>query len=299
MNEVKTARHAVNPSSEWIARNRSIMLSQIKNTVDCEKQASAGDWLQAISVFFQPRGMVYAVARPVFVFALMLVLGTAGWLSTVSAAHNSLPGDMMYPVKLATEKTQVAVVEVLQGNAASAEMRLSFVSRRAEELDKINNSVQLDEKTKKTKATEVVAQMQAEVKNVNDKLEAAKIDAPIEAKAVAAVIDSKTVEIKNILQETSADVSTKETVAAVDLLSKSTELVKQMPIASAPTSTPVLAEAPTSTPVLDTPTSTPALTKTIHQVTSTPIKLNEKLPPIELAPEVVDTSTPVHLETWD
>ena len=63
----------------------------------------------------------------VAVFALVIMCG-----STVGASTNALPGDLLYPVKIATEKIQAFFTF---GSDAKAELYLKLAERRVEEIE--------------------------------------------------------------------------------------------------------------------------------------------------------------------
>jgi len=44
---------------------------------------------------------------------LILGMGIGGWIATVAASSGSLPGEWLYPAKIATEKTQVVMANVV------------------------------------------------------------------------------------------------------------------------------------------------------------------------------------------
>ena len=67
---------------------------------------------------------------PVLVWTCVLVIVMSGWGITVASA-NSQPGDLLYPVKLATERVRFALTLQPEGRA---ELRLSFADRRLAEL---------------------------------------------------------------------------------------------------------------------------------------------------------------------
>jgi hypothetical protein len=169
--KLKTAQHAVNPDASWVSQNRTQLLQHIARTteeVPTRTFTLAHVW-SALSLVM-PQRTVYAVVRPAVIFVLCVSVGTAGWLTTVSASLNSLPGDALYPVKLAAEHTQVAVVQVIQGDAATAELHLSFASRRADEVHKIIEASSTDAAAKQQHVQQAVENLKTEVQSVSQNL---------------------------------------------------------------------------------------------------------------------------------
>ena len=96
--QLKMLKHSeVRPSEEWLKNNRELLLSQIKNTVPVRRSRISweGIW-QTMSVFL-PGAFVYKVVRPVMVVLLVFCLGVSGWIATVDASSDALPGDWLFP----------------------------------------------------------------------------------------------------------------------------------------------------------------------------------------------------------
>ena len=74
--------------------------------------------------------------RPVAVLAVFLIIATimASSIGTVAASGSSLPGELLYPVKRATEQARLAL-ELSQ--AGKAELHLSYAERRSEEISEL------------------------------------------------------------------------------------------------------------------------------------------------------------------
>jgi hypothetical protein len=71
--------------------------------------------------------------------ALAIALGVTagGWVSMVSASYNTVPGDTLYNVKLATEKVQIVAVEATGGKTKTAKLHTEFAERRANEVKQV------------------------------------------------------------------------------------------------------------------------------------------------------------------
>lgn len=326
MKKIKHTQSAVNPRPEWIAETRSRVLRHIELTSSAapvtQRVVTLNHLWTALS-FVMPQRTVYAVVRPAVIFVICFAVGTGGWITTVSASLNSLPGDALYPVKIASEHTQVAVVNALQGRTASTELRLSLARRRAEEVSKIVNTPALDSQAKSVRVQAAVEQLKSEVQSVSENLVAVQQrgGSQQEVIAVAQAITKNTEEIKQNLGDTSVHATSAEVLVAINKLQqdagKAQEVASSTPALAITTSTPQIVltvEIVSSTPATSTvptaaPTSTPAQprasTKPAHTTTSTVIIIeedsNKNFPerPPELSPDVVDTPTPIQLEAWE
>ena len=331
MEQLKTTQHAVNPSADWVLKNRTALLSHIARTsedVPTRTLTLAHLW-SALSLIM-PQRTVYAVVRPAVIFVLCVSVGTAGWLTTVSASLASLPGDAMYPVKLATESTQAALVQAIQGDAATAELHLSFASRRADEVHKIIEAGTVAAPVNQQHVQQAVENLKSEIQSASANLTSAQHAAPESAVAVAKSIDRKVEELQQSAQEADVHISSLATVAAIQQLKQVADQVKLANVAvttSTPASTTSTAGvdftlfittstfgSATTTPGVSTTTvSTPGIvirpiiqhvsnqTAVVAPETASPTaKPNDAFPirPLELAPNVVDAPTPIKLETW-
>lgn len=210
------------PRSEWLKGNREILLMQIKNTLAPAKaEASSFQFAQVWNFLnvFMPRQAVSYVMKPVAVIVLVFSLVMGGWVTTVSASYNSLPGDAMYSVKLATENVQTTLASKPQ----ETKLRAEFAGRRAEEVKKIVKS-NLSKKEKKIKVEEAVTHLKKDLEQVKGNLDAMKNSAPQpssvstnQAVEVAKVVEQKTTEIQKTLEQTKEDLK-------VDVKTESTPL---------------------------------------------------------------------------
>lgn len=105
-----------------------------------------------------------AIVRPVSVALASLLIVLSGWAATVNASFASVPGDLLYPVKLATEKVQLSL-------AASSEQRArlhaEFAGRRLDEVMDISASSRSD---KEVLVQTAVENFKQEVSSVGDEL---------------------------------------------------------------------------------------------------------------------------------
>ena len=110
----------INPDSAWVVRNRTLLLQQINNTVGVHRTFVTSDertidrcvrFLSRSAHLFLPKNIL-VVGRSAFALFLVLAVTVSGWIATVSAT-NSLPGEPLYQVKLAREKTELIVISVV------------------------------------------------------------------------------------------------------------------------------------------------------------------------------------------
>ncbi|MBI5222042.1 MAG: hypothetical protein HY980_00915 [Candidatus Magasanikbacteria bacterium] len=201
LEKVKEQESRINPDGSWVARNREKLLAQTRNTVVEEKPHFRIDYIwQAINIFV-PGRLAYTVVRPAVVFLLVGAMATSGWIASVSATQNCLPGEICYGVKLATEKTQELVTVVAGAKEQQAQMHMEFATRRAKEAKKVveNNAVDAPQR-----AAEAMHKLEKSVQSANHAIKVVAEENP--GKAVEAVKDmqEKAKEINQTLTDVAA-----------------------------------------------------------------------------------------------
>ena len=162
INEIKKLKTEISPRPEWVALSRDVLLQQINSNHQYQKTSVgiAGFW----SVFnqsFRQRMFEPAVM-------MLLILGSfVGGSLTINAAFYSLPGDGLYRVKLALEKTHVALVT---DEKKKMELKMEFASNRVAEFDKIVAQSDVSAEAKKKKIETVVKEFKINVTDVNSHL---------------------------------------------------------------------------------------------------------------------------------
>lgn len=76
------------------------------------------------------------ISRPVAIGVSGFVLLTSGWLTTVSAAADSLPGDPLYAIKLVTERAQLQLASLDR----KAILHTEFAERRLNEVSALQHN---------------------------------------------------------------------------------------------------------------------------------------------------------------
>src|SRR3989344_7355296 len=133
---------------------------------------------------------VFSRSVPALVLISALFLAASG-AGITFASQNALPGEALYPAKLAIEKIMVAAA----GNVEKkTELRLEYAGRRLDEVEKIV------EQKNEVGEKEVAAVLEDYEKKLDDAQKAARIERPDAPKAVSAVQESAKVYEKNIAE---------------------------------------------------------------------------------------------------
>lgn len=160
----------IQPSQEWLDLTRHNLTSQISFE---EKDRG---WLR------EPQSFALAIC-------LLLIFIGGPWLM-VKASQTSLPGEMLYSIKKASEGIQATVAS----EESKAQLQVEFASRRLEELTKITeDSFPSEEKTEKVKEV---------VDKLKDNLAGASVYANKISKEKAIAVAKKTKKISEDLDRT-------------------------------------------------------------------------------------------------
>lgn len=221
LQSMKNMNGRINPDRAWVAKNRALLMQQINNTLPEEKNKFHWERMWGALTVFLPNRFVYGVVRPVAVFVLIGAIATSGWIASVSATQNCLPGDVCYGVKLAAEKTQALVVAVAGTKGEATQMHLEFAKRRATEVKKV---VENNAPGASGKATVTIEKLEKSIKTAGETLKDAAVSQPENAMEVAKEVKEKTKEINDSLKSVEAQSMAGVSVAEAKLLIKETNL---------------------------------------------------------------------------
>lgn len=187
---------------------------QVKNSIRREAKPthawSAENVWHFLDVFL-PAPTVYYVVRPAVVIMLIVGLMFGGWVTTVSASYNSLPGEYLYAVKIATEAVRVAVAP----KPVETKLHAEFAVRRAQEVSRIISNVESSpEKVKKVEDT--VKSLQKELDSAKGGLKDLKENgSKSDAAQVAKVVGEKAVEVQRVIEQTKNQIAPANTPVVV------------------------------------------------------------------------------------
>jgi hypothetical protein len=202
LKQLKQTHEGMNPNPEWVVRSREKLMAQIQNSMGAnpEHASFSSAFETFLKLFISQKSYYYLRTALIFVLAIGITVG--GWIGGVSATHNCLPGDFCYNVKLAAEKTQVAVVSLTGDTDTKVALHLEFASRRLEEIRQVKSSHQVD----------AVNELKKSLSFVNDTLQQVKDQDAATATRVAKDISKKTSDIVQTL----SDVTSGDTNVPID-----------------------------------------------------------------------------------
>ncbi|EKD33530.1 MAG: hypothetical protein ACD_76C00007G0001 [uncultured bacterium] len=149
-----------------------------------------------------------AFLRPAAMVASIFVLVLGGWITTVNASFDSVPGDALYGVKLATERAQLTFAA---SDEKKMKLHVEFAKRRLTEVEQILSS---DSKQKEELVKVAVGQFTNQMDEVNQQISNIKISNATQAAELAVIADEQSSAISKLLA--SANLENKEADEAVN-----------------------------------------------------------------------------------
>jgi hypothetical protein len=188
----------VKPDKAWVASNRADLLLRIRESQPVAQQPKWKEVLETIKTNFGfaldiilPHRFIMAFGRPAvisIVGALILVSG----MSAVGASQGTIPGDILYPVKIASETVQLSFTSSVENKTR---LEIEFAGRRIGELNKLAAADKLTPSQLEEKVNKVTSRLRENIDTVNTHLAVLnQEDDAKKALEVAKIVDKKVAE---------------------------------------------------------------------------------------------------------
>lgn len=152
--------------------------------------------------------------RPIGVGAAVFVLVLGGWMTTVRAASDSLPGDTLYGLKLVTERAQLAVSSLER----RAVLHTEFAERRLEEV------VALQARGQSSEVSEAMDAFRDQMTQAEEGLRQLKEEGDDDVVTIASAIDHQIDRLNDSLDSVVASASEEEAEAVGDEVDEAREV---------------------------------------------------------------------------
>ncbi len=190
---LKTMKEQIEPDQDWIKSDRAALLSHVGKTAPSLPVGLRGVAKSMLGTIF-PREVIQLLRGPVFVSLLTVVFITGGSLASVSASERSLPGDFLYPVKIAAEQTRL----VLTTNKSDRlKLKTEFVERRVQEIITVAAS---DDQSKQERVKVAAESLKRDLDTVNHQLEEVTGGSAKDSVEAAKLLDKRSTEIAKELK---------------------------------------------------------------------------------------------------
>ncbi len=197
---VRSTERGIVPDQAWVKRTRETLLMQVRNSASVvpvrgQRQAKIA------AQHFIPEKLMNLVRAPALALSAVLMTVLGGSIASVNASERSLPGDWLYPIKIASEQTRLALVS---DKSEKLKLKTEFVDRRVQEIKTIANGSE----KKPALLKEAAAGLKRDLDTV--KLQLADVnenEQPADAAESAKLVDQKTDAIVNELKQVKSEIS--------------------------------------------------------------------------------------------
>ncbi len=196
---LRTAPDRIVPDAAWVSHTRETLLMQVRNTLP-PARPSLREQFHGVTQLFAELHVGSFLRKPVMAVMFLVACMTGGSLFSVSAAEQSLPGDLFYGLKLVTEQARLALTSTMD---EKLKLKTEFTERRVTELQRSvadeayrEQVPQVAEMLKRDLGT-----LKEQLSNVTQQSSSAKI---VEA---AKLLDEKTNAVITALQDTKSQLS--------------------------------------------------------------------------------------------
>lgn len=138
------------PDPAFILRTREHLLMQVRNTLPTRPVAMPIR-AKIVMRYFVPERLMNLMRAPALAMLSVMVTIFGGSIVSVSASSRSVPGDFLYPIKIATEQTRLAFTS---DKVDRLKLKSEFVDRRVDEIKALAGTVNLEQPVRMKQAAE-------------------------------------------------------------------------------------------------------------------------------------------------
>lgn len=215
----------IKPRKDWVDGQRELLLSQITAQTSYKPQSVfINSWFFTKSIM--PVGFVKFVARPVGVMTVLVAFLFSTGMLGVNASKGSLPGDLLYSVKLTSESVQVGLTSKEE---KKAELHVQFAEERVKEIVQVAKSNDINPADKKEKIQQAAEVLKQDLQQAQTHLDNANQDSN---KAQDVVASAQIVDVK--AQALTAQIATsKDALVTAQIGVDSKDVIKKLDEAQA------------------------------------------------------------------
>ncbi len=200
--DLRSKERLITPDEAWVRATRQTLLLRAQQALPPSGQVKGLGLVKEVMRAAFPQGVAQYVTRPIFASLSFLVAIMGGSMMSVSAAERSLPGDLLYSLKLVTEQARMVMTS---DKGERLKLKTEFTGRRVDELRAVVTTPTAD-------TTQRVTEVAGALKRDMDTLKQQLTDVSNEATPAAAVeaarsVDKKSNEVIVALQETKQQLS--------------------------------------------------------------------------------------------
>lgn len=182
------------PDQAFVSRTRESLLLQVRNTLPTKPVAMPAR-AKSMARHMMPERIVNFMRAPALATLSIFVTVFGGSIFSVSASDRSLPGDFLYPIKIATEQTRLALTS---DKAAKLKLKTEFVDRRVDEIKTLAASPVPEQPVRLKQAAEV---LKRDLNTVKLQVTEVQTESTLAAAEAVKLVDKKSEQIVQDLQQ--------------------------------------------------------------------------------------------------
>lgn len=183
---VRTTERGIVPDQVWVLRTRARLMEQAHQThAQATAPLSLSTRLKIIARQLAPTKVFQFMRAPALAALSIFATVLGGSLVSVSAAERSVPGDFLYPIKLAGEQTRLAFTS---DKVERIKLKTDYVDRRVAEIKTIASN-QDDESSDLLR--EAAKGLKRDLDTVKNQLKEVKQETAQKSADVARLVDSR------------------------------------------------------------------------------------------------------------
>lgn len=194
---MRDAERRIRPDAAWVMRTRTSLIKSIRHQAARQPIMSFGTRFRAFVSAYVSRSTIDLIRGPVMAVVSVFAVVAGGSLASVSAAEQSIPGDLLYPVKLATEQARI-----LMESEPPNQLRLKaeFAERRGQEIKELVQATPSVKQTQKIKDT--ADMLKKDLDAVKRQLHSVATESsPSEAATAAKDVDERSDRLANVIKD--------------------------------------------------------------------------------------------------
>lgn len=185
----------IKPSKEWKEETGKEFILRAERLFPVQEKAG---FLFSFKTYFR----FHYLVRATVMAALVLLLGFGGSIFTVQATKNTLPGDLLYGLKIIKERVHIAITS---GSDKRVSLKLSFADNRLTEANQLMDKIEKEPEKDGQRMAQVMDNFQKDIEEAEKHLLELKEESLTEdkekIKETVEEVNSKTEEYDIVLTE--------------------------------------------------------------------------------------------------
>lgn len=212
LQSVRNTERGIVPDADFVMRTRENLLVQVKHSLPLSADLMRAKPAFAFQYLFSNKAFQIVRAPAIAMFSVVVAI-FGGSVFSVSASDRSLPGDFLYPIKIASEQTRLVLTS---DKTEKLKLKAEFVDRRIAEIQAIATTEAPEKPVRLKQAAEV---LKRDLNTVKLQLSEVKSELAAETADAVKMVDQKSVKIAEQLKQVKdeAPEEVKESLAEAEM----------------------------------------------------------------------------------